>query len=144
MKKALLIVIVFGLLFVSCKKDSHTTPAVKVTIVGKWQYKKTRSLNIDSEGTILSEDEVTDYTYADYLQYNSDGTGISIQKAIEADFTYSFSGTTDTEYLLPRSTGDKPIIYTIVVLTSTTLTRHSQTFGPGEFSTIRDEDFVKL
>ncbi|MDB5127860.1 hypothetical protein [Mucilaginibacter sp.] len=144
MKKALLIVIVFGLLFGSCKKNNHIPPPAKVTIVGKWKYKKSRSLFMDSQGTILSEDVITDYTDNDFLQYNADGTGLSMLKGSKVDFTYSFIDSIDTEYTLPRSAGDKPLIFTVFVLTATALTRQNITYGPGEFRTIRDEDFVKF
>jgi hypothetical protein len=144
MKKALLIVIVFGLLFGSCKKNNHTTPPAKVTIVGKWQYKKSRSLFMDSQGTILSEDVVTDYTENDFRKYNVDGTGLSMLKGSEVNFTYTLNDSTLTEYTLPRSAGDKPLIFTVFVLTATTLTRQNVTYGPGEFRTICDEDFVKF
>ncbi|HTD99836.1 MAG TPA: hypothetical protein VK668_11155 [Mucilaginibacter sp.] len=144
MKKALLIVILFGLLFGSCKKNNHTPSPAKVTIVGKWQYKKSRSLYMDSEGTILSEDEITDYTGNDFLKYNADNTGLSMVKGSEVNFTYSFSDSTVTEYTLPRSAGDKPLIFSALVLTPTTLTLHSITYGPGEFRTIRDDDFAKF
>jgi hypothetical protein len=99
---------------------------------------------MDSQGTILSEDVITDYTDNDFLKYNADGTGQSMLKGSEVNFTYSLSDSTLTQYTLPRTAGDKPLIFTVFALTATTFTRHSETFGPGEFRTIRDEDFAKF
>jgi hypothetical protein len=144
MKKALLIVIVFGLLFVSCKKKTVTpVPPAKITIVNKWRYKTTRALYMDSGGMILSEDDVDDYTDADYLRFNADGTGLSMIKGKEVDFTYSLKDSIETEYKLPRSAGDRPIIYT-VRLTDTTLIRFGEEHMSGEFKTLHDESFVKF
>lgn len=142
MKKAILIVIVIGLIFVSCKKNGHPTPPAKVTIVGKWHYKTTRALYMDSEGTILSETDVNDYTDADYVRFNEDGTGLSMVKGKEVDFSYSLKDSIETEYKLPRSAGDRPIIYT-VRLTATTLVRFGEEYMSGEFKTLHDESFVR-
>jgi hypothetical protein len=143
MKKTLLIVLAAGLLFASCKKDGGSTTTAKVSIVGKWRYKKTHTQTFDATGKSTLDVTFTAFTDADYLQYNADGTAVSMSQGSEFDFKYTYTGTTDTEYALPASAGDKPFIIT-VVLTSTTMTRHSQTVAPNGYKTIQDEDLTKL
>ncbi len=126
----------------SCKKDN--SPAVQATpsIIGKWNYTKERTQVLSSTGSVISDETTTSFTADDYVQYNADGTGVaSAAGGGIVDFSYSISGNTDTEYQTPVTVGETPYLFTFT-LTSTTLTRHSETLAHNE-TTIIDDDFAK-
>ena len=143
MKKTLMIALALCLGFGSCKKSASNTNPTKVSITGKWRYKKTHTQTFNTAGVSTLDVTFTAFTDADYLLYNADGTGVSMSQGSEFDFTYSYSGTTDTEYPRPASPGDKAIIVT-VTLSSTTMLRHSESTGASGYRTVQDEELTRL
>ncbi|SHM92233.1 hypothetical protein [Mucilaginibacter sp. OK098] len=134
MKKLLIIAILISGL-ASCKKDNNSTQNDKVSIVGKWRYKSQRVVVYNVDGSVHSDETLTQFGDDKYLQYNEDGTGKAYDGGSDFEFTYSIKGNTETEYKTPTLPYYTPYIYT-VSFTKTTLTRHIEVLpGNGTRST---------
>lgn len=91
MKIKLILPILFLLFVTSCKKNDDPSPA---TVVGKWSVTSVRS---KSTGT-FSMDITFNLSADSYIQFNSDGSGISVtgtsgQPLSTENFTYKLDGT---------------------------------------------------
>jgi hypothetical protein len=91
MKIKLILPILFLLFVTSCKKNDDPAPA---TVVGKWTITSLRS---KSTGT-FSMDITFNLSADSYIQFNSDGTGVSAtantgQPLTTENFTYKLDGT---------------------------------------------------
>jgi hypothetical protein len=123
------------LLFAACKK-STLNPAQ--AIIGKWYYSKERVQNFTSGGTLYRDTTYSLFSYGQYIQYNTNGTGV-YYTAIDAgpyiDFTYNLSGNTETE----TYQGISPV-YTVTV-NGSILTRHGLYTYPNGYYIIEDDTF---
>ncbi len=91
MKIKLILPLLFLLFVTSCKKNDDPSPA---TVVGKWSVTSVRS---KSTGT-FSMDITFNLSADSYIQFNSDGSGISVtgtsgQPLSTENFTYKLDGT---------------------------------------------------
>jgi len=140
--KKIIIIALTAILLNSCKKDNPPAAQPTPSIIGKWNYTKERTQVLSPTGSVISDQTTTSFTAGDYIQYNADGTGVASAAGGDmVDFNYTISGNTDTEYQTPITVGETPYLYTFT-LTSTTLTRHSETLANNK-TTIIDDDFTK-
>ncbi len=134
MKKLLLIIVLISGL-TSCKKDNNSTQPDKISIVGKWSYKSQHIVIYNADGSVYSDETITQFDGDKYLQFNEDSTGKAYDGGSDFEFTYSVKGNIETEYQTPTLPYYKPYLYTIS-LTKTTLTRHIEVLpGNGTRST---------
>jgi hypothetical protein len=132
--KKLLFIAAAVLLFAACGKAGFssddgniTTTTSTVSIVGKWYYTldTVRTYSNDT----LKTTNVFNYHNTDYLQFNSDGTGVKQADTTTTNFTYIIIGQTLTLHL--------PSAITVSSIHKTQDTRTDVLAGVNQSATIR-------
>jgi len=142
----LLLLLFFTLTFFSCSKKNSPTPAP--TIVGKWYVKKIVSVLYDNN-VQTSNYSSTNYTTADYILFNSDGTGnISKSDTTDAEngdiFGYSVTGKQLIVDEYQKNAITVRDTLTITTLTQSSLTWHNVSIYAyaGDTSKIVEDEYL--
>jgi hypothetical protein len=85
MNKILLVALVAVALFMGCSKKNDASPTA--SLVGKW-YITTDTIK-QYTNNVLSEQDPESFNHTDYVQYNSNGTGVQLSAGTSTNFTYS-------------------------------------------------------
>lgn len=114
----LLLIVAAGILLVSCSKKN--TPAPSIAFVGKW-YAKADTIR-EFQDNVLTETDFTTSDHTDYIQFNSDKTGITVTNGVLSAFTYTYSGNTITVIIPYKNIvgTNAPLTETIIIKGLTT------------------------
>jgi hypothetical protein len=85
MNKILLVALVAVALFMGCSKKNDASPSA--SLVGKW-YITTDTIK-QYTNNVLSDQDPESFNHTDYVQYNSNGTGVQLSAGTSTNFTYS-------------------------------------------------------
>jgi len=139
-KKTVLVFIAAIALLAGCKKNN---PSPAVAIIGKWYYSSIR-VQTFLGNTPPVTDLVSDTTYTvlngEFIQFNSDGTGltyVSTRNTPDMDLTWSVTGNQETE---TDANIGVPMVYTINI-NGSTMTRHIE-YGLLNGYTYIDDDVM--
>jgi len=92
MNKILLVALAAIALFMGCQKKS--TPSPSASIVGKWYI--TTDTTRQYTNNVLTDQDPESFDHTDYVQFNSDGSGVQLSGDESGNFTYSVKGNSVT------------------------------------------------
>ena len=123
MKHKYLVLIFFIFFYLnSCKKNSQA-PNSSVSIVGKWFVTSHKS-KIYQNGIKLDSTFKTNFTTEDFIQYFSDGTGITSSTNSPSPSLSAFKYTINGSNLTQFNSGGAGVLETITELTADNLSIH--------------------
>jgi hypothetical protein len=85
MNKILLVALVAVTLFMGCSKKNDASPSA--SIVGKWYI--TTDTTKEYTNNVLTDQDPESFNHTDYVQFNSNGTGVQLSAGISTNITYS-------------------------------------------------------
>jgi hypothetical protein len=85
MNKILLVALAAVTLFMGCSKKNNPSPSA--SLVGKW-FQTTDTARIYTNN-VLTEADPESFDHTDYVQFNSNGTGVQLSGDESINFTYS-------------------------------------------------------
>ena len=94
-KAAIVAAVAAAALFFGCKKSNNKPSSVSASIVGKWTFSRDTISDYVNSQLQHTQVETTDDT-KETVQFNSDGTGTTIEDGTSLAFTYKLSGNTLT------------------------------------------------
>ncbi|SDS30828.1 hypothetical protein SAMN05216490_0920 [Mucilaginibacter mallensis] len=105
MNKILLVALAAIALFMGCSKKNNPSPSA--SLEGKW-YITTDTAKVYTNN-VLTQQDPESFDHSDYVQFNSNGTGIQLSGDASSNFTYSVKGNSVT-LNYPKQTIDNTTI----------------------------------
>jgi hypothetical protein len=98
MNKFLLVALAAIALFMGCSKKNNPSPSA--SIVGKW-YITTDTARTYTNNT-LTEADPESFDHTDYVQFNSNGTGVQLSDGVSSNFTYTVKSSNSITLNYPK------------------------------------------
>ena len=107
MNRILLVALAAVALFMGCSKKNNPSPSA--SIVGKWYI--TTDTTKQYTNNVLTVQDPESFDHTDYVQFNSNGTGVQLSGGVSSSFTYSVKNSNSVTLNYPKQTVDNVTIY---------------------------------